>query len=604
MGDLELSNYKDSVKILHYLFSPFKKTLAIYLLAVILLSLLEVFRVSLVYPIINYGLGVQNQPKLLDVFYEHLLPASINPFIMSALLLVVVTIIIAGFYGIVAYHGAYVFASIRDSLDRRVFERITSNEYSYFARKKQGDLLYIGQGAVNESSLAISSFIDLIKNGFTSLFYLIFILYLSFWLSIGIIIVGVLYAFLIKEYLFSKMYTNSVVLNKALMEKSVVYQELITGIKTIFITDSLGLFKVRYNSAVIELLKRNTNVVALGRIPSIVNDLIMFSIISLGAILLYYFTNGNFLAYIGIFGTFMLALYRLVPTLSAAQSNLSGIVQSLPALTLVYQELVAEPETKRDEISKGRKRQFSFERTIEFRNVTFRYPAASQDSIVDLTFSIGKNKKVAIVGNSGSGKTTTANLLALLYRPVSGGIFVDGINLNEFDHSDYLKSLGYIGQETFIYHDTIKENIKFGLSCSEEEIIEAAKFADAHDFIINTDKGYDTVIGDQGIKLSGGQRQRIAIARIILRNPEILLLDEATSSLDNISEKKIIDAVQRLSEKMTVITIAHRLSTIQNSDIIHVMKEGSIVESGTHDQLMDMKCEYYQLYLGQEKGEL
>jgi ATP-binding cassette, subfamily B, bacterial len=596
-----LSVTRDTLKIMRYLFSPFKKTLALYLLAVIVLSGLEVFRISLVYPIINYGLGVQNQPKLLDAFYNHLLPSSLNPFIASAILLILVTIFIAGFYGIVAYHGAYVFASIRDSLDRRVFDKITKNQYSYFAGKKQGDLLYIGQGAVNDASNAISAGIDFIKDSLNSLFYLLFIFYLSFWLTVGLIIVGVIYAFLVKKYLFSKIFRNSSELTKAFMEKSVVYQEFISGIKTVFITDSLGLFKSRYDSAVMKLLKTYTNVYALNKLPSIVNDFIMFSMISLGAILLYVFTGGNFISYIGIFGTIMLALYRLIPSVSAAQNDFSTVVQSLPALTLVYNELITDSGEEYSDNPEDKKRTFSFKNKIEFKDISFGYPGSYQDTVHNLSFEIGKNKKVAIVGNSGSGKTTTANLLALLYKPGKGGIFVDGINLDEFDHATYLKSLGYIGQETFIYHASIRENIRFGLNRSDQEIIGAAKRADAHEFITNTDQGYDTIIGDQGMKLSGGQRQRIAIARIILRTPDILLLDEATSSLDNISEKKIIDSVQQLSENMTVITIAHRLSTVQDSDVIHVMRDGEIVESGTHEALMEKKGEYYQLYLGQER---
>ncbi len=596
-----LSVIRDSLKILHYLFSPFKKTLAIYLIGVIVLSGLEVFRTSLVYPLINYGLGVQNQPKLLDAFYDKILPSSLDPFIASAMLLLLVTFVIAVFYGIIAYAGAYLFSSVRDSLDRRVFDRITNNQYSYFAGKKQGDLLYIGQGAVNDSANAIGNFIEFVKNLLTSLLYILFIFYLSFWLTVVLLIIGTIYAYLIKEHLFSRVYRNSVVWNRASMEKSVVYQEFISGIKTIFITGSIEVWKGKYDSAVKKLLKVYTNSIALNKIPSIINDLIMFSIISIGAILLYFFTGENFIAYIGIFGTFMLALYRLIPALTATQTNLSSIVQSLPALTLVYDELNADSDKECTEKTSDNKRMFLFKDKIEFKDVSFRYPGAQQDTINNLSFEIGKNKKIAIVGNSGSGKTSTANLLALLYKPRTGGIFVDGVNLDDFDHADYLRFLGYIGQETFIYHDTIKENIRFGLDCNDQEIIEAAKRADAHDFIINTDRGYDTIIGDQGIKLSGGQRQRIAIARIILRNPDILLLDEATSSLDNISEKKIIDSVQQLSENMTVITIAHRLSTIQGADVIHVMRAGAIVESGAHDALMDKKGEYYQLYMGQER---
>ena len=385
------------------------------------------------------------------------------------------------------------------------------------------------------------------------------------------------------------------------MERSVVYQEFISGIKTIFITDSLGLFKIRYDSAIKKLLKIYTNVNALNKLPSIMNDFIMFTIISLGAIVLYLFTGGNFIVYIGIFGTLMLSLYRLIPCITLAQNDLSTIVQSLPALTLVYHELTEEGGEGSGENTKDKKQAFSFENKIVFKKVSFGYHGSRQDTVHDLSFEIGKNRKVAIVGNSGSGKTTTANLLALLYKPRTGGIFIDGVNIDEFDRADYLRSLGYIGQETFIFHDTIKENIRFGLDRSDQEIIEAAKLADAHDFIMNTDQGYDTIVGDQGIKLSGGQRQRIAIARIILRNPDILLLDEVTSSLDNISEKKIIDSIQRLSENMTVITIAHRLSTIQGADVIHVMSNGEIVESGTHAALMDIKGNYYQLYIGQER---
>lgn len=599
-----MSTIRNAIHILYYLFGPFKKMLALYLLAVIALAGLEVFRVSLVYPIINYGLDVENQHRLLDTFFDLILPASVHPFLASALLLLLTTAFIAGFYGIVAYSGAYVFAAVRDSLDRRIFARLMGNDYSYFAAKKQGDLLYIGQGAVTDAGHSINNFMEFIKNSLMALLYFLFIIYLSFWLAIALVILGIIYAYLIRQQLFTRVYRNSSALNTALMQKSVAYQEFISGIKTIFITGSHSFWAEKYDAAVSKLRQAYTFVNALGKLPSIINDFLMFSVIAIGALALYISTGGDFLSYIGLFGTFMLALYRLVPTASQAQSNLTYMVQYLPALELVYAELIQEESEREKKRVRGGGLPFSFERSIAFEGVTFRYPDAVGDTISDLSFTIQKNTSVAIVGDSGSGKTTIANLLALLYSPDSGRIAIDGVDINEFDQVSYLRSLGYIGQETFIYNDSIRENIRFGLNCTDEEIIEAAKRADAHDFIMRTDHGYGTIIGDQGMKLSGGQRQRVAIARIVLRNPEILLLDEATSSLDNISEKRITDAIQQLSENMTVITIAHRLSTIQDAHVIYVLKAGRIVESGSHEELLERKGEYYRLYLGQEKEEI
>jgi len=599
-----MSVITDSIKIMYYIFSPFKKLIAIYLILVLILSALEVFRVSLVYPIINYGLGVQNQPKLLDAFYDFLLPPSVDPFIASAFLMLIVTFIIAGIYSMVAYSGAYLFSKVRDSIDREVFYNIQNRPYGFFAGKKQGDLLYIGQGAVNEGSQAISVFVDFIKNSILSLIYLLFLFYLSFWLAIAVIFLGFLYAFVIKKHLFSRIYRNSGEVNRASMQRSVVYQEFISGVKTIFITGSVGFWREKYESAIDRLFKANLNINALNKIPIIANDYIMFSIISLGAILLYYFTGGEFIAYIGIFGTFMLGLYRLVPSITNSQSNLTTLVKNLPALELVYDILNSKSHNRLPDVADLKSKEekwMDFNSNIEFKNVSFRYPDSSEDIIKDISFEVEKNKKVAIVGSSGSGKTTVANLLALLYTPTTGGIFIDGVNLNEINSGDYLKSLGYIGQETFVYHDSIKENIRFGMECDDEDIICAAKLADAHNFIMATKDGYNTVIGDQGIKLSGGQRQRIAIARIILREPKILLMDEATSSLDNISEKKIMESVNLLSENMTVITIAHRLSTIQDADMIFVMKNGVVVEKGTHDELIAINGEYMRLYMSQKR---
>jgi ATP-binding cassette subfamily B protein len=589
-----LGSFKKPFQILYYLFRPHKKLLCAYLITLIVYSILDVFRISLIYPIINYGLNISTGSTFIDGILQFVLPQTVNPFVASALLLAVVSIIIVGVELVVAYLGSKTFAVVRDKTDRAVFASIKNQPYDYFTRHKQGDLLYVGQIAVDQTGGAVNSFVSVIQYGLLCLFYLLFIFIIAPGLGIVLVFCGLIYIFLIKNQFYARVYRQSSILNTAAIEKSVVYNEFITGIKTILINDSVAFWAKKYDAVIQKLLKSYTRVMILQRLPNIMNSFLTVMIISLGAVGLYYYTNGDFLPYVGFFGTFMFALYRLMPALNSVQTQLGQIYQDLPALEAVYSMLQESVDTA--PLSDNLKKPFTFYKSICFRNVSFRYNASRDDTIRNLSFEIKKNTKVAIVGNSGAGKTTVANLLACLYQPTAGEILVDGTNLYEFNHSDYLKSLGYLGQETFVYHDTIKENIRFGLECTDEEIIEAAQLANAHEFIMATPEGYDTIIGDQGMKLSGGQRQRVAIARVILRKPEILLLDEATSSLDNISEQRVMESVDRISKDMTVVIIAHRLSTVQNAEVIYVLKCGSVCESGTHEELLDKKGEYYELY--------
>ena len=594
-----MRSFKKIFQIMGYLFRPHWKLFCVYLLVLIVFSILDVFRIALIYPIINYGLNISTASTFMDGILQLVFRQTINPFVASALLLVVVSIIMIGVELVVAYLGSKTYAIVRDRTDRVVFASIKNQPYDYFARHKQGDLLYVGQTAVNLTGDAIGYCIYLIQYILLCLFYLFYIFMLSPKLGIGVIVLGSIYIFLIKNHLYTRIYGHGVVLNTAAMEKSVVYNEFISGIKTILINDSVAFWAEKYSTAIQKILKSYTRVNVLSQIPNILNNFLIFMIISLGAIGLYYYTAGDFLPYVGIFGTCMFAIYRLVPCLSSVQTLMGKMYQSVPALEAVY-SVLQERNDNVPEID-TLKKPFEFHTSVCFRNVSFRYRGSQNDTIRNLSFEIKKNTTVAIVGNSGAGKTTVANLLALLYQPTAGEILVDGTNLNEFNHSDYLQSLGYIGQETFVYHDTIKENVRFGFKCTDEEIIEAAQLANAHEFIMETSAGYDTIIGDQGMKLSGGQRQRVAIARVILRKPEILLLDEATSSLDNISEQRVMESIDRISEHMTVIIIAHRLSTVQNADVIHVLKDGSICESGRHKELLEKEGEYSNLYMNQNK---
>lgn len=238
----------------------------------------------------------------------------------------------------------------------------------------------------------------------------------------------------------------------------------------------------------------------------------------------------------------------------------------------------------------------SFEDSIRFENVDFRYEQNGRKVLDNVSIEIGKGKTIAIVGASGAGKTTLADLIPRFYDITGGSISIDGKDIRKIKIQDLRSLMGNVNQDPILFNDTIFNNIAFGVTnASREDVIAAAKIANAHDFIMEKEEGYDTNIGDRGVKLSGGQRQRISIARAILKNPPILILDEATASLDTESERIVQEALDRLMSSRTTIAIAHRLSTIKNADEIIVMNEGQVVERGRHEELLALNGYYRKL---------
>jgi subfamily B ATP-binding cassette protein MsbA len=296
-------------------------------------------------------------------------------------------------------------------------------------------------------------------------------------------------------------------------------------------------------------------------------------------------TGTEFIAYLAIF-------YQIINPAKAFTTALYSIQKGLASMDRIDKILHADVTIPQ---APDAKPVSTLKDSIEYRNVTFAY----DEKVVlnNVSLKIEKGKTIALVGQSGSGKTTFVDLLPRFYDVNGGQILIDGVDLRDLKLHDLRDLMGNVNQEAILFNDSIFNNIAFGVeNTSMPEVIAAAKVANAHDFIIETEHGYDTIIGDRGSKLSGGQRQRLSIARAILKNPPVLILDEATSALDTESERLVQDALENLMKNRTSVVIAHRLSTVRNADLICVFHEGEIIERGTHDELIELDGRYKRLH--------
>ena len=302
----------------------------------------------------------------------------------------------------------------------------------------------------------------------------------------------------------------------------------------------------------------------------------------------------DFVAYLLFVSTLLTSIRRIVEFAEQFQRGMTGIDRFFEIVDTVPEITDKDDAVELKEV-KGE---------IEFRNVTFRYSEENDDVLLDMSFKIRKGEKVALVGPSGGGKTTICSLIPRFYEVDKGEILVDSVNIKDVKLKSLRDKIGIVQQDVYLFSGSVKSNIAYGKKdATDEEIIEAAKLSGAHEFIMALPEGYDTYVGERGVKLSGGQKQRISIARVFLKNPPVLLLDEATSALDNESELLVQKSLETLSKGRTTITVAHRLTTIKNADRIMVINKNGIAEEGTHRELMEKDGIYKELYSAYSSAE-
>ena len=378
---------------------------------------------------------------------------------------------------------------------------------------------------------------------------------------------------------------------KSLQRNSVVGQrvhEILTCIRVVKAYDTEEFENVKYTAAMRNLVGATMRSVRWGLMVAPMVEAV--GILLLCGFLVWCFTSHVTIANVLPMLAPLLLIYKPVKQMSSLQVSIEVTRASLQRIWSILDVDMRLPE-RADAKSKS-----TFDDKVKFENVSFRYETASKDAVADVSFELPRGKMIAVVGGTGSGKTTLSGLLARFYDPRDGRVTMDGVDLRDMKLSDLRRLVGSVQQETVLFNDTIEENIRYGSpGATFDEVVAAAKMANAHEFIMSSPEGYSRMCGEKGFSLSGGERQRIAIARAILRNPPILILDEATSALDTVTEKLVQDALSKLMKNRTVFAIAHRLSTIRDADLILVMDDGRVIERGTHDELYAANGAYRRL---------
>lgn len=494
---------------------------------------------------------------------------------------------------------------VRD-IRNALYQKITQLSLGFFSEERKGDIIARMSGDVQEIDNSVMASLDMLfKNPILILFYFATLLVVSWQLTLFTLIFVPFFGWFMGK-VGRKLKQNSVTAQALWSDTMSQVEETLGGLRIIKAFCAERLMNDRFdkvnNNYRNDIMKVNIRQQLAHPMSEFLGTLMIIVVLWFGGTLVlgqYPVISGPTFIY------YLVILYSILNPLKEFSKVGYNIPKGMASMERVDKILMAEIEIKDP---KNPKELDSFDHEIELRNVSFAYTSDKLEDgteqyhwvLRNINLVIPKGKTIALVGQSGSGKSTLLDLIARYYDVQEGEVLIDGVNVKDLNLHNLRKFIGNVNQEAILFNDTFFNNISFGVNATKENVLEAAKIANAHDFITQTENGYDTNIGDRGGRLSGGQRQRVSIARAILKNPPILILDEATSALDTESERLVQDALYKLMKTRTTIAVAHRLSTIKNSDEICVMHEGKIVERGTHDELMHLDGYYKKLHDMQE----
>lgn len=609
---------KGIIKLFSRFMPPYKKYVVLSFLFNIITAILNVFSMGTIIPILQVLFKVNTKSyefiawdakgeSAIDIllnnanwFFSQLIETygGSKTLMILAAALVVLTLLKTG----TAYLGSYFTIPIRTGVVRdirnQINDKILQLSMSFFSEERKGDIMARISGDVNEVENSVMSSLDMLfKNPVLVIIYLTTMIVLSWQLT--------LFVFVVLPIMGYVMGTVGKNLKKSSFEAQNKWGELMSqieetlgGLRVIKAFNAEKKISKRFHEGSDVFRKMSSRI---SRRQYLAHPMSEFLGTLTIAIVLWFggslILNGTGVIEAATFIYYLTMFYSIINPIKEFSRSAYAIQRGLASMDRI--DKILEASNELTEIDNPKK--LEFKNNIHYKDVWFKY--ADDWVLKGIDLKVEKGSTIALVGQSGSGKSTMADLLPRFYDIQKGALYIDDVDIKDCTMNDLRSKIGYVNQEAILFNDSIYNNIAFGVeNTTEAEVIEAAKIANAHEFIVATPDGYQTNIGDRGGRLSGGQRQRISIARAILKNPEILLLDEATSALDTDSERLVQEALEKLMKDRTTIIVAHRLSTIKNADIIYVLQDGEIVESGNHESLISINGIYNKLCAMQ--GEL